>query len=597
MIVPMKKITVLTLDRHRDETLRTLRLLGVIHPEPIRKPGGETVESLRHAHQAMALIVSHIEQRAAIIHETGSPMHDSSAIHDQPDGPENPADQIGRWLSEFKKTAERLDVVAHDIHETEPLGDFDPRDLHELERKGIPIRLFRRPGKDPITAPPDTFLLVLHQDRTQRIFAVVGPYDQMPADRPVSLPSRSLSAMRKEQSDLQRRLSELDRHLNDAIRLLPQLRARLAEQSDALRLAETGAGMGEHETIVYLRGYCPEEHAGALQNAARKHGWAVLLEDPAADDNVPTLIRHPAWVRPIRSVLNLMGILPGYREVDVSAAFLLFFSLFFAMIVGDAGYGAIFLGLTLLAKRRWGRLAPPEPFRLMTVLSIATIVWGLLSGNIFGTTWFPTLVPWLDNRENLMMLCFLIGAIHLSVAHGWNAITIMNTPQALAQVGWIALTWTMFLTARSLILGADFPGWAYILLGAGLILVIVFMTPRRSFKTEWVSHAMLPLTIINNFVDVVSYVRLFAVGYATLAVAQAFNSMAIVDGMGVGRSLLAALILFAGHALNIVLCALSVLVHGIRLNTLEFSGHIDMQWTGFAYHPFAAEAGVKDGDQ
>jgi V/A-type H+-transporting ATPase subunit I len=92
-------------------------------------------------------------------------------------------------------------------------------------------------------------------------------------------------------------------------------------------------------------------------------------------------------------------------------------------------------------------------------------------------------------------------------------------------------------------------------------------------------------------VDVVSYVRLFAVGSASLAVAVAFNQMAIGNGINsILSGVIAALILFMGHALNILLCAMGVLVHGVRLNTLEFSGHVGMQWAGFKYNPFARRA-------
>jgi len=109
----------------------------------------------------------------------------------------------------------------------------------------------------------------------------------------------------------------------------------------------------------------------------------------------------------------------------------------------------------------------------------------------------------------------------------------------------------------------------------------------HKIKSEWFNYAVLPLSIVSNFTDVVSYLRLFAVGTAGFAVASAFNGMAAEAGAGglVG-GLGAALILFFGHALNILLSTMGVMVHGIRLNTLEFSGHIGMQWTGRHYRPF-----------
>ena len=114
------------------------------------------------------------------------------------------------------------------------------------------------------------------------------------------------------------------------------------------------------------------------------------------------------------------------------------------------------------------------------------------------------------------------------------------------------------------------------------------LSPLKQIKSTWENYVSLPLDIISNFVDVVSYLRLFAVGSASLAVAAAFNEMALAGGVsGLLSGALAAFILFAGHALNIVLGAMGILVHGVRLNTLEFSSHLGVQWTGHLYEPFA----------
>jgi V/A-type H+-transporting ATPase subunit I len=99
--------------------------------------------------------------------------------------------------------------------------------------------------------------------------------------------------------------------------------------------------------------------------------------------------------------------------------------------------------------------------------------------------------------------------------------------------------------------------------------------------------AELPLGVISSFSDIVSYLRLFAVGFATVVVAESFNNMALGGGIsGVLSGIAAVLILFLGHTLNILLGCMAVIVHGIRLNMLEFSGHLGMQWSGKKYEPF-----------
>lgn len=410
----------------------------------------------------------------------------------------------------------------------------------------------------------------------------------------VAIPTRPLAAIRADVDSVRREIAAA----RDALCALHAHRAALVARLDSLReqqdFACARAGMGSSAELAYLRGYCPAPRIDALREAARRNGWGLLIADPDASEAVPTLIQSPAWVRPIESLFDLIKIRPGYREADVSSSFLLFLSLFFAMIVGDAGYGLVFLLLT--AALRWKmKKASPNPFRLMYIFSICTIVWGALTGAYFGVTQLPTAlsrfrIDWLTDNRNVMHLCLVIGAVHLSVAHLWVMIRSLNSLSAIAQAGWTAVTWAMFFGARAMLLGIAFPNWYVPVAILGILAVILFMTPLKKMKTEWINHAMLPLTLMSNFGDILSYLRLFALSVAGLQLAGAFNSMVSTISLPFFvKGLIAAMILFAGHALNIALSAISVLVHGIRLNALEFSMHFGLEWAGIAYSPFAGK--------
>ena len=346
-----------------------------------------------------------------------------------------------------------------------------------------------------------------------------------------------------------------------------------------------------------LHGFVPVDEVARLRAAAGAAGWGLWVRDVDDPDSAPTLLRNPRWVRPIGALFEFLGVVPAYGHVDVSVPFLVFFTFFFAMIVGDAGYGLVFLLLTELGIRRM-RPAAPRVVALARTLSIATIVWGLASGNVFGLAVLPPVLArlrleWLTDEGNLIGLSFAVGAVHLTLAHAWNALRNMGSPRALADLGWIATTWTMYFLARQLVLDDPFPVAAWWAFAAGVAAIVAFTTPWRALRREWFQHALLPLTLVNNFVDVVSYVRLFAVGAATFAVAGAFNDLAA--GVGIGGPIggaLAALVLFFGHALNVLLAAMGVLVHGVRLNTLEFAGHLGLPWTGHPYRPLAHAASV-----
>ena len=136
--------------------------------------------------------------------------------------------------------------------------------------------------------------------------------------------------------------------------------------------------------------------------------------------------------------------------------------------------------------------------------------------------------------------------------------------------------------ARTLILGATLDALALNLLIGGAALVVLFTRPHWNLlKAIGPGLGDLALKVVNTFTDIVSYIRLFAVGLATVAVADATNTMANEIG-----GIWFFLIVFFGHTINIVLALMAILVHGLRLNVLEFSGHLNMEWAGFNYTPF-----------
>ena len=123
---------------------------------------------------------------------------------------------------------------------------------------------------------------------------------------------------------------------------------------------------------------------------------------------------------------------------------------------------------------------------------------------------------------------------------------------------------------------------------AGSALIILFTNPSKNVLAGiGAGLGDFLLKLVNSFADIVSYIRLFAVGLAGVAIADAFNQIAANIGTGNAlNGLLSVLVLFAGHSLNLVMGILAILVHGVRLNVLEFSGHLDMEWSGVKYAPF-----------
>lgn len=581
MIIRMKKLTLFCLESDQDRTLEALRTLGAVHIAPIQPPIGKNLDDAlarqNHVHRALEILPDHDGKSRPAYKETA----------------EKAVERIWALFHRKELLIERENVLAAEERKLEPFGDFSPDAIRALAEKGINVSLYLASPKAALEATKGAMLQVIRRTSSAVSFVIVGAHEADRSWEPVRLPERSLSTVRTEQTKLAKEAAEIEKELDLLKAARDKIENLTLKTQEDVELLKVRTGMGEAKKITYLRGYCPERLCDQISSEAKKHGWGLLVEEPAPEDEVPTLVENPGWVRPIGTLFKLINLLPGYKEVDSSWSFLLFFSLFFAMLVGDLGYGIIYLLLTIFMRLKMPK-APPEPFRLLYVLSICTMIWGALNGTLFGVS-IPTLPgpfkaiqAWLSQQENLMRLCFLIGAIHLTVAHAWNIIRSLNSTIALAQVGWILSTWTMYFMARNMILGDSLPGWVLYAFITGIALILLFMTPVRNLKTEWYNHVMFPLNVVSNFVDVVSYVRLFAVGFAGLAVAQSFNATAGGFGpLSIGTGIAAAIILFFGHSLNILLSVMGVLVHGVRLCTLEFSGHLGMQWTGRPYEPFA----------
>jgi V/A-type H+-transporting ATPase subunit I len=365
---------------------------------------------------------------------------------------------------------------------------------------------------------------------------------------------------------------------------------RLSEES---LFATAAAAMQADGAVVWITGWLPADQEDELRGAARENAWGLLIRDPQEDETPPTLLRPPRLFRPVLALFKGLDISPAYTEADVSVPFFCFFAIFFAMLVGDGGYGALLLAATFYVRRKLPK-APRTPFILMTCFSVGTIIWGTLSNTWFGThPGFADNVTsrWLNHPEdginNMMLLCFTLGVVHLSIARLWNFVVLFPDTKALAELGWVGVLAFMYCMSCSIVGIFKAPAFIYPVFAVSLVLIFLFTLKRNELKTNGIELGMLPLNIVSALGDIISYVRLFAVGLASVKVAENFNSMAVNLGLPLWAKILPLiLILLLGHGLNLAMAGLSILVHAVRLNTLEFSNHKGITWSGYVFKPF-----------
>ena len=578
MIVPMKKITLLTLAAERDSALDALRELGVMQ---IVGSGQATENSAAWGE----ILTRHRKAAARLENFTCDAPITPSAAELLPAAEQllESFDQLSARRDELQKKQELLAVW----------GDFKRAQLEDLRRNGVEVLLCQGTKAEFASAQQHADVqacTVISENRRQVNFVVIALTKLDPDEFPaINLTENDdPAAIRRELADIQEKLALLNRQLAGLAAAGKQLEKELADGQKKLEFLQAQEAMSAYGQIATLSGYVPEPELEQLQQAARKHGWGLLISTPDEHDEVPILIKRSKFSRLIQPLFDFLGIEPGYTEIDASPLVLIFFTIFYAIIVGDAGYGALFLlgGLAALLKFRKNPAAR-LPLALLLILSCATIIWGVLSGNYFGLN-YGGLECLRDPKlkdQSIQAFCFMLAVAQLSCGHIWKAVHDRNWKSAAANFGWTLVIWGNFFLSYQLLIDRDKfpPQLMYGLYGAGVLLLILTGVNWRNP----VDIFQFPFSIINSFTDVLSYIRLFAVGMAGACIAASFNDMGgSVASSGPWFIVFGVIIIFLGHLLNLALAVMSVLVHAVRLNTLEFSNHIGLTWSGQKFHPF-----------
>ncbi|MFH1877770.1 MAG: hypothetical protein ABH883_03085 [Candidatus Omnitrophota bacterium] len=591
MIEKMKKVTLIVSEKDRESFVMRLRKEGVVHIKHLKMPSSHEVRFIEEK-------ISKLERMIADLRPYSDGEIPEKHVHEKEILLW--ADKIGEISREKSEIEAAKGEAARRLEWFNAWGDADPSDLGLFRKKGLYLRFYCLNKNQYGQLPPEarTKLIKREKGYFYVVFFSTDQAEKLPFDESVP-PEESREDLCVTVEKQEKKAAELEEILKEKAKRMHSILKCLEKLNKEHESVKVRFGMRQEGVFAYLQGYCPARAGDRIRDLARNHHIGYVIEEPDDPEDTPTLITNPGWIKIISPVFQFMNTLPGYKEFDISFIFLVFFSLFFAMLVGDAGYGMLFLCITFLAQRKL-RGIPREPVFLMYVLSGATVAWGAVTGTWFGAETIAKLPGFSniiiesvssfgqDNQTFMIYICFVIGVAHLTIAHLMRAVRVINSLMALAEFGWMFILWGMFFLAGTLVIGRPFPNWGVWLYAAGIPMVLFFTNPGKGIlKGAMETLGNLPLSVISSFSDIVSYLRLFAVGYASVIVAKSFNGMAMGSGIhGILSGLVAALILFFGHALNIALAFMAVIVHGVRLNMLEFSGHLGMQWSGKKYEPF-----------
>lgn len=606
MIEKMKMVYVVSSLSRKKEMLDGLKTLGVMHIAEKKGAARQATEEFT----ALSKTASTLSEYAP----------DKKAAKSMPKAPVLTGEEFDRLYKGAVEAIERkaslsqeLSAAQAEIDRIKPWGDFALEDLEVMKENGYDFHFYRLTKEEYAQAVEDESvqLVQLAAVDKQITVAVIGALPPQIHGNEFALPEKNACEFEADIAEYSKGIEECDSILKDAARYNESFNAAMLKAQNAEIFSSASETAQNDDSFVWLSGYVPEAELDSFKACAAENGWAWAVDDVADDDEkIPTKVKYSKVSGLIKPVFDILGILPGYRETDISLWFLLFFTLFFAMIIGDAAYGLLILAGTIgyVVKTKKNNTAT----YLLFVLSIATIIWGAITGTWFGME-SAMKVPFLralvipsfanypeyfgvtaQAQQNMIMkFSFSIGAIQMALG------SLLAVKKKIAEknlswvadLGWLIAVVSMYLLSLYLVIGENIPVKpVFALIGVAFVLVVLFggMSPDKTIgqgiKAGLADAFTVFLNTISCFGNVMSYIRLFAVGMAGLAISQSFNNIAA--GFSGPLIVAAVVVVLIGHGLNIIMCFLSVVVHGVRLNVLEFSGQVGLEWTGIAYEPF-----------
>jgi V/A-type H+-transporting ATPase subunit I len=592
-IVALDKVTLYGPAAEKDAVVEGLQRLGCLHLVDLR-PGavraGETATSDGGA-------------RAALQYLEDSPVRRRPERRPGTDLPALTKETL-EIRDRFRALDEERERLRRWIVELEPWGDFE---LPAWGREGTlrlwfhVVPLHRLDELEDVAAP---WRVAARDHRFAYVVVVAAaPPEGMPV-APVTLPAQPLSSLRQRLDEVERELGDLDYRRIGLTLHREALADSLDEADDRAARDRAGRVALERDRLFALRGWAPTTHVPSLRKFASACRLAVTVEAPGPGDDPPTLLANPAALRGGEGMVTFYRT-PAYRMWDPSRAVFFAFAAFFGMIFSDAGYGLVLGLLTLAGWRRMGRSPGGATLRgVLVALSVSSVVYGVLVGSYFGVG--PPKGSWLarahvldaGDQKRMMLISLGVGVAHLASANLVAAWERRRTSRALSSLGWAIALVAAFVTA----LAKSTPSlarWASVGFGGlalGGLLVLLFssdqplsLAPRAILGR--LGEGLHGLTEASKaFGDVLSYLRLFALGLASIKLAEAFNQLAAssfaLRGAGI---LLGLLVLLVGHVINFAMGIMGGVVHGLRLNVIEF-----FNWSlpeeGALFHAFSRKA-------
>lgn len=522
-----------------------------------------------------------------------------------------------KLLRDKKDTIKQQQLqVKKDIESLTPWGDFDLSTIDKITEAGYYFNFFTCTKKHFNEEWKEKYnAIIVYESNTNYCFVTVTKENDVTieADK-VKLPERSLNELTAQYAALNEEGDKISAQLTFfAQNHLPKLKA----EYDALRTefdfskVKLNTESVADEKVKLIEGWGPESKDEALESYLHENGVLYTSREPdTSKDNIPILLKNNRFNK-LFEPLGELYTLPAYGEIDLTPFFAPFYMLFFGLCLGDAGYGLIMAVAAFILAAK-AKPSMKGIFRLAGWLGVATVIMGFISGTFFGVSLIDANIPWLEKFKKYMMdsdklftNSLILGAIQIVFGMFikiFNEFKQKRYSGGIVTIGWLLIILgcggTFALSHFNVIDQSTAKIMYYVFGISGGI--CVFLLNNLNFNKKnlfgilnigsglWNTYNM----ATGILGDVLSYIRLFALGISGSVMGFVFNSLAmdLSPDIPVLKQVVMLIILLIGHGMNIFMSALSAFVHPMRLTFVEFYKNSGFTGGGKKYKPFGKVA-------
>ena len=587
MVTEMTKYDFILMSSDADAFLEKLQTVGMVDITRSLKPVDEQSEKL--------------SARADIYRKALSTLKAVEKADDPGQKPTDFAVEVMETVRDKEALEAQLPQLRKDADELVPWGQFDAKNFDRLKENGLKLHFYRAKAIDPAWSEQYA-LSEISNIGGYSYFVVVSdsddynfPLKELPA------PEKDYAAIEQQIADLEAQVKQKEHRLAQLKWHEPVIQAELDKTLSKLdlHLAHVSGEKAAEDYITVFEGFAPAECEPALHDMLEKENILYLVDKAKVDDNPPIKLKNNKFVSMFELLTDMYG-RPKYDEFDPTVFISIFFMLFFAFCMGDMGYGLVLILASLGLKKMLGNIAP-----LGVTLGIATTVVGFFFHTFFSVdmlqwSWLPEgvksimLPSQIAGYDGTMVLALLVGVVHICLAmivKTYQATKTKGFANSLGTWGWTLLIVGGVIVGAFALLGVmdtSVATWAIIIIGILSALGIFFLNnlhrnPLVNMGAGlWDTYQM----VTGLLGDVLSYLRLYALGLAGAKLGEAFNAIG-VQALGDGgvNWIWFILIVVIGHVLNIAMCVLGAFVHPLRLNFLEFFKNSGYEGSGRKYKP------------